>query len=283
MFSYKRSFNTMKAAVFGGGEAAVNIGMALIKGGCSTEIISDDIITCDGACVHSANMMRGKYDLIVLTEDANEKDLCWQIGQFLADDALVLSVQPSFPEEELSGYFGRDKVVMGAYDGKLMLQNAEGAQKIAELTGAQVSSDVAKKRFSEIAQAAFGCVCSLAGCSMSVLASSDAWLELMAGIVREFSDVCAAEKVYDITVGGYPIADLITMKGFIKKKYPVKKLIEAVPDYSKITPVSEIGCIVSYADRNGSDVPKCKKMLELLKDISAGKLKRGPQNLKEFC
>ena len=272
----------MKTAVFGGGEAAVSTARALVKAGCSTEIISDDIITCDGACVHSANMMRGKYDLIVLTEDADQKDLCWQIGQFLTDDALVLSLQPSFPENELRGYFGSDKIVMGAYDGRLLLQQGDNSAKLAQLLGAEISADVAKNRFEEIAESAFGCVCSLAGCNMSVLASSEAWLELMANIVREFSSVCAAENVYGVTVGGCPIADLITMKGFIKKKYPVKKLIALIPDYSAKTPVNELSCIVSYAKKDGVDVPLCEKMLSSLKAINSGRMKRGPQNLREF-
>ena len=72
------------------------------------------------------------------------------------------------------------------------------------------------------------------------------------------------------------------MKGFFKKKYPIKKIIEAVPDYSQKTPVLEFEAICEYAKKDGIDAPICMTTLALLKKIADKKLKRGPQNIKEY-
>ena len=115
-----------------------------------------------------------------------------------------------------------------------------------------------------------------------MITSNEHWLNLMMNCVREFMAICAEEKVYDIKVNGYLPADLMTMKGFFKKKYPIKKIIEAVPDYSQKTPVLEFEAICEYAKKDGIDAPICMTTLALLKKIADKKLKRGPQNIKEY-
>ena len=269
----------MKTAIFGSSDAAITAVRKLSDVG-EAQLVTADKISAEGIEVISADMMRGKYDLIVLTEDADNKALAWQIGQFLKADGSIVTLQPSSPETDLYNYFGSERVAFGYFDGdKILLQDGDCAKKTAPILSAEISSNAAKKRFEAMAEAAFGGISSIAGCSMEMITSNDTWMDLMAEIVLEFTAVCAEENIYDITVGGYLPADLLTKRGILKKKYPAKKIISAIPDSSHKLPINEYSSIVAYAKKNGLTAPLCEITLDLLNKISSGELRRGPQNI----
>ena len=227
--------------------------------------------------------MRGKYDAIVLTEAGDNKELAWQIAPFLKSDGFVLTLQPGSPETQLSAIIGEERIVKGiVIDDKILIEESPHAKQAVQVTNGEISNIIAQKRFENMAEAAFGAISSVAGYNTEMITSNEHWLNLMMNCVREFMAICAEEKVYDIKVNGYLPADLMTMKGFFKKKYPIKKIIEAVPDYSQKTPVLEFEAICEYAKKDGIDAPICMTTLALLKKIADKKLKRGPQNIKEY-
>lgn len=272
----------MKTAVFGSSAAAIYTAKTLSEHS-ETQLVTQSEITSDYFKTIPPELMRGKYDMIILTEDADNKALAWQVGQFLKTDGNIITLQPSSPETELYNYFGSNRVAFGAYSSeKITLQDSECARKISSLLKADISDNIIINRFTKMCEAAFGGICSIAGCSMEMITSNETWMELMANIVKEFTLICADEQIYDITLNGYLPADLLTKKGFIKKNYPVKKIIAAIPDYSNRTPVNEYASIVAYSNKNGLASPLCEKVLEILLKISKGELNRGPQNITLF-
>ena len=273
----------MRIAVFGDGDVAITVVKSANKKGIETEVISSSDISILGITTITYDKMRGKYDAIVLTEAGDNKELAWQIAPFLKSDGFVLTLQPGSPETQLSAIIGEERIVKGiVIDDKILIEESPHAKQAVQVTNGEISNIIAQKRFENMAEAAFGAISSVAGYSTEMITSNEHWLNLMMNCVREFMAICAEEKVYDIKVNGYLPADLMTMKGFFKKKYPIKKIIEAVPDYSQKTPVLEFEAICEYAKKDGIDAPICMTTLALLKKIADKKLKRGPQNIKEY-
>ena len=273
----------MRTAVFGDGDVAITVVKSANKKGIETEVISSSDISILGITTITYDKMRGKYDAIVLTEAGDNKELAWQIAPFLKSDGFVLTLQPGSPETQLSAIIGEERIVKGiVIDDKILIEESPHAKQAVQVTNGEISNIIAQKRFENMAEAAFGAISSVAGYNTEMITSNEHWLNLMMNCVREFMAICAEEKVYDIKVNGYLPADLMTMKGFFKKKYPIKKIIEAVPDYSQKTPVLEFEAICEYAKKDGIDAPICMTTLALLKKIADKKLKRGPQNIKEY-
>jgi hypothetical protein len=273
----------MRIAVFGDGDVAITVVKSANKKGIETEVISSSDISISGITTITYDKMRGKYDAIVLTEAGDNKELAWQIAPFLKSDGFVLTLQPGSPETQLSAIIGEERIVKGiVIDDKILIEESPHAKQAVQVTNGEISNIIAQKRFENMAEAAFGAISSVAGYNTEMITSNEHWLNLMMNCVREFMAICAEEKVYDIKVNGYLPADLMTMKGFFKKKYPIKKIIEAVPDYSQKTPVLEFEAICEYAKKDGIDAPICMTTLALLKKIADKKLKRGPQNIKEY-
>ena len=273
----------MRIAVFGDGDVAITVVKSANKKGIETEVISSSDISILGITTITYDKMRGKYDVIVLTEAGDNKELAWQIAPFLKSDGFVLTLQPGSPETQLSAIIGEERIVKGiVIDDKILIEESPHAKQAVQVTNGEISNIIAQKRFENMAEAAFGAISSVAGYNTEMITSNEHWLNLMMNCVREFMAICAEEKVYDIKVNGYLPADLMTMKGFFKKKYPIKKIIEAVPDYSQKTPVLEFEAICEYAKKDGIDAPICMTTLALLKKIADKKLKRGPQNIKEY-
>ncbi len=273
----------MRIAVFGDGDVAITVVKSANKKGIETEVISSSDISISGITTITYDKMRGKYDAIVLTEAGDNKELAWQIAPFLKSDGFVLTLQPGSPETQLSVIIGEERIVKGiVIDDKILIEESPHAKQAVQITNGEISNIIAQKRFENMAEAAFGAISSVAGYNTEMITSNEHWLNLMMNCVREFMAICAEEKVYDIKVNGYLPADLMTMKGFFKKKYPIKKIIEAVPDYSQKTPVLEFEAICEYAKKDGIDAPICMTTLALLKKIADKKLKRGPQNIKEY-
>lgn len=273
----------MRIAVFGDGDVAITVVKSANKKGIETEVISSSDISILGITTITYDKMRGKYDAIVLTEAGDNKELAWQIAPFLKSDGFVLTLQPGSPETQLSAIIGEERIVKGiVIDDKILIEESPHAKQAVQVTNGEISNIIAQKRFENMAEAAFGAISSVAGYNTEMITSNEHWLNLMMNCVREFMAICAEEKVYDIKVNGYLPADLMTMKGFFKKKYPIKKIIEAVPDYSQKTPVLEFEAICEYAKKDGIDAPICMTTLALLKKIADKKLKRGPQNIKEY-
>ncbi|MFR9208470.1 MAG: hypothetical protein ACLVKR_09165, partial [Lachnospiraceae bacterium] len=269
----------MRIAVFGDGDVAITVVKSANKKGIETEVISSSDISISGITTITYDKMRGKYDAIVLTEAGDNKELAWQIAPFLKSDGFVLTLQPGSPETQLSVIIGEERIVKGiVIDDKILIEESPHAKQAVQITNGEISNIIAQKRFENMAEAAFGAISSVAGYNTEMITSNEHWLNLMMNCVREFMAICAEEKVYDIKVNGYLPADLMTMKGFFKKKYPIKKIIEAVPDYSQKTPVLEFEAICEYAKKDGIDAPICMTTLALLKKIADKKLKRGPQN-----
>ena len=273
----------MRIAVFGDGDVAITVVKSANKKGIETEVISSSDISISGITTITYDKMRGKYDAIVLTEAGDNKELAWQIAPFLKSDGFVLTLQPGSPETQLSAIIGEERIVKGiVIDDKILIEESPHAKQAVQVTNGEISNIIAQKRFENMAEAAFGAISSVAGYNTEMITSNEHWLNLMMNCVREFMAICAEEKVYDSKVNGYLPADLMTMKGFFKKKYPIKKIIEAVPDYSQKTPVLEFEAICEYAKKDGIDAPICMTTLALLKKIADKKLKRGPQNIKEY-
>ncbi len=273
----------MRIAVFGDGDVAITVVKSANKKGIETEVISSSDISISGITTITYDKMRGKYDAIVLTEAGDNKELAWQIAPFLKSDGFVLTLQPGSPETQLSAIIGEERIVKGiVIDDKILIEESPHAKQAVQVTNGEISNIIAQKRFENMAEAAFGAISSVAGYNTEMITSNEHWLNLMMNCVREFMAICAEEKVYDIKVNGYLPADLMTMKGFFKKKYPIKKIIEAVPDYSQKTPVLEFEAICEYAKKDGIDAPICMTTLALLNKIADKKLKRGPQNIKEY-
>ena len=273
----------MRIAVFGDGDVAITVVKSANKKGIETEVISSSDISISGITTITYDKMRGKYDAIFLTEAGDNKELAWQIAPFLKSDGFVLTLQPGSPETQLSAIIGEERIVKGiVIDDKILIEESPHAKQAVQVTNGEISNIIAQKRFENMAEAAFGAISSVAGYNTEMITSNEHWLNLMMNCVREFMAICAEEKVYDIKVNGYLPADLMTMKGFFKKKYPIKKIIEAVPDYSQKTPVLEFEAICEYAKKDGIDAPICMTTLALLKKIADKKLKRGPQNIKEY-
>lgn len=273
----------MRIAVFGDGDVAITVVKSANKKEIETEVISSSDISILGITTITYDKMRGKYDAIVLTEAGDNKELAWQIAPFLKSDGFVLTLQPGSPETQLSAIIGEERIVKGiVIDDKILIEESPHAKQAVQVTNGEISNIIAQKRFENMAEAAFGAISSVAGYNTEMITSNEHWLNLMMNCVREFMAICAEEKVYDIKVNGYLPADLMTMKGFFKKKYPIKKIIEAVPDYSQKTPVLEFEAICEYAKKDGIDAPICMTTLALLKKIADKKLKRGPQNIKEY-
>ena len=273
----------MRIAVFGDGDVAITVVKSANKKGIETEVISSSDISILGITTITYDKMRGKYDAIVLTEAGDNKELAWQIAPFLKSDGFVLTLQPGSPETQLSAIIGEERIVKGiVIDDKILIEESPHAKQAVQVTNGEISNIIAQKRFENMAEAAFGAISSVAGYNTEMITSNEHWLNLMMNCVREFMAICAEGKVYDIKVNGYLPADLMTMKGFFKKKYPIKKIIEAVPDYSQKTPVLEFEAICEYAKKDGIDAPICMTTLALLKKIADKKLKRGPQNIKEY-
>ena len=273
----------MRIAVFGDGDVAITVVKSANKKGIETEVISSSDISILGITTITYDKMRGKYDAIVLTEAGDNKELAWQIAPFLKSDGFVLTLQPGSPETQLSAIIGEERIVKGiVIDDKILIEESPHAKQAVQVTNGEISNIIAQKRFENMAEAAFGAISSVAGYNTEMITSNEHWLNLMMNCVREFMEIRAEEKVYDIKVNGYLPADLMTMKGFFKKKYPIKKIIEAVPDYSQKTRVLEFEAICEYAKKDGIDAPICMTTLALLKKIADKKLKRGPQNIKEY-
>ena len=273
----------MRIAVFVDVDVAITVVKSANKKGIETEVISSSDISILGITTITYDKMRGKYDAIVLTEAGDNKELAWQIAPFLKSDGFVLTLQPGSPETQLSAIIGEERIVKGiVIDDKILIEESPHAKQAVQVTNGEISNIIAQKRFENMAEAAFGAISSVAGYNTEMITSNEHWLNLMMNCVREFMAICAEEKVYDIKVNGYLPADLMTMKGFFKKKYPIKKIIEAVPDYSQKTPVLEFEAICEYAKKDGIDAPICMTTLALLKKIADKKLKRGPQNIKEY-
>ena len=273
----------MKIAVFGNGNLALKIASKAQNKGNETELIANSEVSLEGVKVISSDKMKGKYDAIVLTDEADNKLLSWQIAPFLKKDGFVLTFQPGSPEYQLRAELPNNCVVCGIYDDeKFFVERGAHSQFAANLVDAAELDNIAQKRFEKMAEAAFGGISSVAGCNIEIITSNEKWLNLMVASVKEFMAICAEEQVYDIKVNGYLPADLLTMKGFLKKKYPIKKLVDAVPDYSDKLPILEYEAICNYAKKDEVDVPICKTTLELLRQIKTNKISRGPQNIKKY-
>ena len=272
----------MKTAVFGDSAAALNTAIKIASAGNDVQLVCDGL-NREGVTAITYDKMRGKYDVIVFIDDADNKLLSWQTGQFLKPDGYIITLQPGAPEEELKANFGENRVVFGIYgEDKILLEASQNAEKAASLLASQICENITEKRFSSMCEAAFGGISSVAGCSMELICANEAWINIMVNTAKEFFAICEKKQVYGLTLNGYIPADLLTMRGFFKKKYPAKKICAAVPDYSKKTPVSEFEAIVSYAKACGTDAPYCNITLRLLKGISSGKIKRGPANVKSY-
>ena len=271
----------MRAAIYGAGSLGTILGAFIARKGGQIDLVNRNASHVNALKQNGARVcgtleftqkvsallpeeMTGKYDIIFLmTKQQHNSEVVKFLGDFLADDGVIVTLQNGIPELQIGEIVGPERVLgctvawgatmlepgvceltsepdsltfsLGSLE-KVPNKHLPEVKSLLEMMGpVEVDSNFIGTRWSKLLiNAAFSGMSTVLGCTFGEAAGDRRSRKYVQACIKECIDVCAASAIRIEPVQGKDIVKLLDYSGPVKKKISYFIIPIAIRKHAKL-------------------------------------------------